>query len=66
MVEWLDFSELYTCPYCGSRQKLKEYEIKKNKDGKIRRIRCTICNEKMRKNTLICDITPFNGENGYI
>jgi len=57
--KWLDFSELYTCPYCGSRKKLKEYEIIKNKDGKMRQIICSICNEKMRKNTLINDITPY-------
>lgn len=59
MPEWLNFSELYTCPYCGSRKKLREYKIMRNKDGKIRQIICSTCNETMRKNTLINDITPY-------
>jgi hypothetical protein len=56
---WLNFDEIYLCPYCGTSQKLRDYEIKQNKDGKIRSITCTICNEKMRKDTLTCKITPF-------
>jgi hypothetical protein len=57
--QWLNFDEVYTCPYCGTRQKLRDYEVKQNKDGKVRRITCLICNEKMRKETLLCKITPF-------
>ena len=59
MSKWLDFSEIYLCPYCGSHRKLKEYKIIQNQDGKIRHILCPTCNEKMRKATLMCNITPY-------
>lgn len=55
----LDFSKLYICPYCGNYQQLRSYEIVRTKKDRIKFIRCPNCGEKMRKETLLSDITPF-------
>lgn len=50
-------NEYYICPFCAYRGKLIEYKIKSmNYTGKT--FQCPDCNQIMRRNTLLREITP--------
>lgn len=51
----------YVCPYCGSTDVIKNYNIK-YKSGLINRkmVKCRICNNRMKRETLIVDMSPYD------
>lgn len=54
----LNLEDKHICPFCGTEQRLKDYKIFFNDKGnKITYFKCNECGEKMKRNTLINDLT---------
>lgn len=54
----LNLGELYVCPYCATYQPLQSYKLK-FKNSRLTWITCPICKNKMRRGTLINDLSPY-------
>lgn len=54
----LNLDETYICPYCATTNKLRDYKLK-YKDNNLKWATCPVCNNTMKRNTLMNPLNSF-------